>query len=405
MPLSRHFYALDEVHAALQYATTRNDRIETLFWCNELLHSGCIGETISTLFEAWLWHKGPFHLSWLLHAGKTIGSDEVTEENLLLSAYQLSSIPYTQRDHSLWNILVRTANHDLPDRVTPFTPSTPFTDAQELYFMRALHQGKAYSAWWISRYLSVDRVWELIDWYATHVTVHRESYHACFHILQHYEQLLGYRSDEYDIILRCLAILSVSLSASAQAKSFQPLPSAIDSSSCTRMEAWKEMVGQKSHRLYSIPTACLYGITERGSIGWNRSTLSQLTQIESSLMGCPFWEEALTPYSTLTATIQWNSDEDREAFYDAYFPDDIPDEWNKLEKQRSHGDGILPPKESVQFGKYVRLFLSSIARLSWNRATLSFPSLPCHPSSVISLFTAPKPYEDQLLCPLRRKRI
>ena len=73
--LSRHFYALDEVHAALTYCSRRNDPVETLFWCQELLHSGHIGETISTLFEAWLWHKGPFHLSWLQHAWSTLRSD------------------------------------------------------------------------------------------------------------------------------------------------------------------------------------------------------------------------------------------------------------------------------------------------------------------------------------------
>ena len=103
MPLSRHFYAVDEVHAALSYRTTGCDRAETLFWCQELLLSGYASETISTLFESWLWYKGPFCLAWLATAER-LASNEVTEDDIRLSAYHLSWKECC--DHSLWNILV-----------------------------------------------------------------------------------------------------------------------------------------------------------------------------------------------------------------------------------------------------------------------------------------------------------
>lgn len=408
MSLTRHFYALDEVHAALQYTSNRNDRLETLFWCQELVVSQCIGETISTLFEAWLWHKGPFQLQWLIGAWTSLASEELSEDDILLAAYQLSAISYRNRDHSLWNILVLTAQGAAPERLTPKTPaSLPSSDDRECYFVRALYQGKAYSAWWMSRQIATDRVWELLRWYATHCTTHGASYHTCFKALQNYEQLLGYRTEEYDIIVRCLAVLSLCLSSSQQVHSLSSLPSSIDTTSLTRLSEWRQLLGRKAYRIYSIPTACLYGTTGRGRIPWRSSTVSQLN--ETHLMGCPFWDEALSEYALIDADgIHWTSEEQ---FYQRYFPDDLPDEWTKAEKERSHGDGLLAPHDTVHLQKYARLFLSQCARLAWNarpmvRAFLEQHRITeCHPTAIVPLFT---PVMDTIIdwkTPLRRKRI
>lgn len=357
MPLSRHFYSLDEVHAALSYSTTRNDRQETAFWCHELLLSGCISETISTLWEAWLFHKGPFCLSWLLHAWSTLGRDEIVEQDILLSADQLSSIPYQRRDHSLWHILSLSAGSHPPDRVTPKTPSLPSSDPNEIYFVRALYQGKGYSAWWMAQHLSTVRVWVLLAWYTETHSAYAAEYKTIWEALQGYEQLLGYRSEEYDTIILCAAVLSACLSPAQQDMSFQTLsnkPVIRDLST----------VGRMAHRRYAIPSACLYGHTKRGRSTWSTSTMNQLNRLD--LLGCPFWEEALAPYATCGIRIQWNSDDAKEAFYDRYLLDDVPDEWTKAEKQKSHGDGLLGPSESVTLVKYTRLFLSHTPRLAWN---------------------------------------
>ena len=394
MPLSRHFYALDEVHAALTYATTRNDRLETLFWCDELLLSDCAAETISTLFESWLWHKGPFHLSWLLHAFQTLASDEVSEQDILLSAYQLSSIPHTQQDHSVWKILAMTAAHIIPDRVTPRTPSLPSANTHEIYFVRALYQGKAYSAWWMSRHFTEERLWALLEWYADQ-TDHATAYRSCFHSLRNYEQLLGYRTSEYDIIIQCVAVCAVSLSPLQCRASFSTITTTIDSMYDSRITEWKPLVGLKKRRMYSIPIACLYGRTQRGSMSWKESTVYQLNHIENHLIGCPFWDAALTDYATINdSVIHWTSDDSMEAFYDRYFPDDIPDEWTKVEKQISHGDGLLAPKESLRFSKYARLYFSKWSRLAWNSGSLLSPflelaSFECHPTSLVGSLTTP----------------
>jgi hypothetical protein len=340
MVLTRHLYSLDEVHAALVYASQRSDCSETVFWCRELIDSGYAAEAISTLFSAWMWHRGPFDLQWLVRAATTLASDAVTEEDILVSAHHLSQ--RSMRDHSLWAILTST----VPDRVTPRTP--PFCsnlrdqDPKELFFFRALYQGKAQSAWWIARHMESSRVWELLSVYVDSSS-YAESYRVCFQVLQHYESLLGYRSEDSNIL--CLAVLSACLSPAQQEKSFRVLLE--PDVGATPIEGTI-----RSARRYSIPTACLYGDTARGRMTWSQSTLQSLRELRE--VEGPFWNEH-----------KWTTEEEREAFYDRFFPDDPPDEWTLAEQQRSHGDGI-GSHVGCTMEKYVRLFLSHTSRLAWS---------------------------------------
>jgi hypothetical protein len=408
-PLTRHFYSTDEVHAALQYASHRVEYQETLFWCKELLCSGYVAETISTLFESWLWHRGPFHLQWLVEAWNNLAGDEITEDAILLSAYQLSSC--TQRDHSLWNIVVVTLeDNGIPDHVTPRSPSSfPSDDSKEMYFIRAIYQRKSRCAWWISRHFTEDRLWWLLEWYVTHIVsktlTTSEQYSICFKALQQYEQLLGYRSAEYDVIVRCLAVIS--LCAPVNTK---PLPSVINSRYISSLHEWDQCEGHIERRIYSIPSACLYGITYRGSIPWSQQS-NGLHNVEREIIGCPFWEEALSEYGSIDkhGTIQWKSDDATESFYNKYFPDDIPDEWTKKEKQKSHGDGVLGPDEKITLLKYAKLHLSKGCRLAWYTTDAIHLILnknintDCNPSAIVNLFKPPVDVLDSDLVP-RRKR-
>ena len=340
MPLSRHFYDVDELHAALSYRTTGCDRAETLFWCQELLLSGYASETISTLFESWLLYKGVFSLSWLIIAER-LACDEVTEDDIRLATYQLSC---KQSDHSLWNILVLTAMGREPERLTAKAPPYLPSDANESYMVRAMFQGKAYSAWWMSRRLSDARVWSLLRWYAVHnCPVYADRYVAALELLERYETLLGYSSPEYGIIVRCLAVLSLCLNAEQQEASWRALPAEIGP------------LEIKRGRGYAIPTACLYGNCARGCMKWTESTVRQLGELEREMGDCPFWDEARMAYDL--------SSDSREDFYERYVPD-IPDEWSAAEKQKSHGDGVLGPTEKVRLAKWARRFHT--ARLAWN---------------------------------------
>jgi len=402
MTLSRHFYEIDEVHAVLQYSSTRNDKRETIFWCYELLSSGYGSEAISTLFESWIWYKGPFSLSWLRTAQHLSGS-EITESDILLSAYQLSWIPCERRDHSLWNILVLTAQGVIPDRVTPKTPPyLPSDNANEIYMVRALFQGKAYSAWWMSRHLSNERVWEILRWYVRHhCPAHSESYLVGFDLLENYESLLGYKSEEYDIIIRCLAVLSCCLNYEQQEQSWKMLPLEIEPSIQTALDEWDKEVGQPIHRRYSIPTACLYGRTTRGRMKWTESTISQLGYLEKNIKGCPFWDGILEEYHREG---KWQSDDMRELFYNRYIAEH-PDEWTSSEKQKSHGDGIMGPKEESSIAVYSKRFFNCFSRYAWHLLPIiqSITHSDTNPITIISLLQPPTPITDDILRPVRRR--
>ena len=383
MPLTRHFYEADDVHAALSYSSCRVQHQETLFWCKELLVSGYVGEAISTLFKTWMWQRGPFHVRWMIEAWRLLQGTEVTEEAVLLSAYQLSAC--TRRDGSLWRILAATVSFtDVPpDHVTQRTPLTPIATLPvtssmspiESYFIRALYQGKAMAAWWASRYLTEDRVWWLLYWFVDTVKGPSE-YKLYLEALQSYEELLGYRTAEYDVVVRCLAVLSV---ACHDEKTWSALPLTIDARYHATLETWDIMEGRRERRQYSIPRGCLAVI---------RPSLYGLYDVESGIQGCPFWEEALTEYARGTRghRIQWVSDDAMEAFYDTFFPDDIPDEWTKVEKEKSHIPMVYNVKKTVSRSAYVRLYQPSVARLSWVKPLPIVDSADCCLASIVTQF-------------------
>ena len=89
----------------------------------------------------------------------------------------------------------------------------------------------------------------------------------------------------------------------------------------------------RKRRIYSIPTDCLYLFTKRGNMPACETTDMDLTHhLEENLHGSRFWDEYL---SSLDGT-----DLQREEFYDTFFPNDIPDEWSRKDREKSHGAGV-----------------------------------------------------------------
>lgn len=420
MPLSRHFYSLEDVQASLMYTAINNKPSEALFWCQELILSGCHTEAISTLFQAWLWNKGASRLTWLISAWKTLASDELNVSELLLSTYQLANSSYSYSDNSLWNILILTIKNpnQMPDRVTRKTPPCiPFTDEKEIYFVRAIYQGKAQSAWWISQYINTTRVWEILTWFSNNIYInYTNEYKTCLEAFKNYEKLLGYTSVEYDIITRCAAVLSLCIQPNLQEKSFKSLDSSISEQDLQMLDDLEILEGRKDRRLYTIPKECLYGTTLRGRTKWSQNNFIQLNNIEKYLVGCPYWDEVLSEYAIINDQneIDWLTEDKMEEFYEKYFPDDIPDEWLKNDKLKSHGDGVLSPTEKPTIAKYSRMFLSKMPRLAWNTSKTVNSYLDtldmndCSVENTIKLYKIPNILLDlelKKLAPVRKIKV
>ena len=135
---------------------------------------------------------------------------------------------------------------------------------------------------------------------------------------------------------------------------------------------------------------------------WSESTVSCLGALEKGWIGCPFWEEAVAEYQL---NGRWQSDDAREAFYDRYLVDDIPDEWTKAEKQKSHGDGLLGPAQMPRLAVYSRR--CHMARLAWNVGPIVQSFLEkkegCDPLDVVRWFPLPGEITVTLMQPVRRQ--
>ena len=363
MPLTRHFYDSDDVIAALYYSSSRRDVKETQFWCTELLLSGYSSEAISVLFESWLFQRGPFYLRWLINA-EILTKDNVTEDAILQAAVELSS--YAEWDNSVWSIL---CSKQPADRVTPKTPpwisisSDSKCSHQVLYLYRAMYQGKGRSAWLMAQ--QIQDVWPILKEYSRHLS---PDYEACFTILEKYEDLLGYHSASYSIAIKCCAVLMLCLSKEKMEQSLK-----MRQISFTPLQI---PIGRKAARLYPIPSVI------------SGHLVSQLYDVEKSIKGCPFWDDV--------------NKKDIDAFYNTYFPDDIPDEWTAKDKEKSHR---IHKVESTMIQHYA---LTKPCRLNWNTTNCGKNGL--HPLDFIETSNGlhPSDVNETLDCqintkPLRRK--
>lgn len=379
MPLTRHFYESDEVLSALYYCSSISNRKETEFWCSELIWSGYSSEAISVLFQSWLWQKGPFYLRWLLHG---LDSDTVTEEQIRCAAIQLSSFGIS--DNSLWRILMSPCTHArVSPKTQPFLPSHATESIMYLY--RALYQGKAQCAWAIvqNMVLAKQDVWAILREYGSYVD---PQYTACFDILERYETLLGYRSEQYDRVILCCSTLMLCLSDTKRAISFKSMPPISSILSVP--------IGRKAARIFPIPSLALYGLlgspTKRGLTPCSQYHTNGLYDIEKGIQGCPFWDEVRSRFQRNGS---WVSDDTMEAFYEEYFPDDIPDEWSHDEKMKSHGQGLLNAGHTMSVQRFARVHFTKPCRLAFCMTPIAREDIP-------SLS-----YTELILKPLRKKYV
>ena len=62
--------------------------------------------------------------------------------------------------------------------------------------------------------------------------------------------------------------------------------------------------------------------------------------LEKTLLESEYWSEIIGYYMK---DGKWKSSLDKEAFYEKFFPQDIPDEWSLADREKSHGRGLGKP--------------------------------------------------------------
>ena len=301
--ITRHFYRLDEVQAALSFAIMKGRPLETAFWVQELLDSGRGKELQHTLIQAWLWFVLVNDPLWI---------QELTDPHQ--AAYRLT---VGFKDNSLWALCCLLPN---PDTLCSTVPPTLKNSKPTLerYLAIALHQKKGQAACWAALRLAALGPLDLP------------------HPLS---PLLG------DLDPSLQVCISVLLACSVPVKGNMEMPDEIR----RHLAHWASLLGRRARRCYGIPQECLYGLTRRGCLSQKESTLGELRGIHDLLVHEQgIGEEAL------------------DAFYAATFPDDIPDEWSLSDQMRSHGSGVLRASESgISFSRLGAIWFRAESRFAW----------------------------------------
>lgn len=350
--LTRNLYREDEVIASLRWCALKGGARgkEAIFWAQEALDSGMRLALYESLFWVWALTAATTNPGWLLEfrtlcqKGSAATGDEIQ--------YCVMRLMRGGRDTTALVLLSLGLDptQSLCDRVgQPKTPafSAPLTPILET-IARAISQGKAPFAWALARPLwtNGNTLWTILAESSKTPDVIRH--------LEMAHMWLPFDTSDWHWAIRAAAIAIATFGAGFKEDNWV---------APTEWVAYKyewQHLTMLPRRIHLPPQEALYWFTARGSLPINKTTEHDLIgSIEPALRASTFWGPIL-----LTAPI-W-SDDAREAFYDRYFLNDIPDEWPSAYRLISHGAGVVPAKENPD---YSILFETAVSR--W------FRNLPC----------------------------
>jgi len=352
---------------------------------------------------------------------------EVSVDDIMLLTYQLCVVSNTHKDYSIPIMLSIGSSADWKQPGCIRTWSTySLDDVIENYFIHAVQQKKALEAWWAYRfimqkekmtcdggdgsdgsdgsdcgYMCFKRIWEILSEYVLNNCndiIRRVNYQNILHASRNLCNILSVNANEpncYHIISHCIAILALCIPSDFEKMSSTRLVNKIPEHFVNKIHEWHEWNEEKDLRFgreCSIPISCLYGITTRGMIRNNintenvllniRKTVNMFGKASSSLSS--YWINVAIEDGVLLTrekddgeiVASWAPAEDTVSeFMDKIFglTGDIPDEWSKMDRSKSHGFGLLQTTEKISYLKLSRLWLGAAptSRLAWDKYSLA----------------------------------
>lgn len=340
MPLTRHLYMEDEVVAAMQWCILRGRCVEAAFWCQELLDSGMADALLEAMRNIWLFGFSIGALPWY-KAFHAFAEEEVLDASEAIRLVVALCVigKAGGRDTSFISII---GSPREPDRVgICITPKG--LKGVDAFFAAAVKEGRTITAWraYSHASFSPDTLPRVFAW--KHGSIG--------------DEVCALLEEKYPAI----AVAALCLPAEILEKRWKkPLP-AVPSEVEVALVEWEACLGRRQRRCFSIPHECLYFITERGNTSVYSSTESRLRgslERPGKIWGSVFWDEIAEEMGG------WEAIRDdpvaREQFYDTYFPDDIPDEWSKNDRERSHGIGALQKDETPSPRRFLLKWFGNI---------------------------------------------
>jgi hypothetical protein len=385
MPLTRNLYELDEVVSALQVCLRRGYG-RAAFWLWELVVSKEETLALSCLTDAWLRGGGGYDPQLLTLPLTDIGWPE--------RYVRVAAAIKTASSRNATRFLNETAADPSRPYVTPLAASekararrhqrsTAFVaslstdepidknDAANWWisFDAACRQHHARDAIWLLQavqpILSADAIWSAIRFSSRGSPLTKKA-------IELLKEAPILTEPTHQALAQANTVLL--LSATTKERESVMVQKPMELLSYRREWAtWSSMVGRRQARIHSIPAEALHGATTRGAIPFKYTNITDVRDPITLLSdGCTFWRLALQEAGVTvdedTQAIAFPDDDAIEAFYQRYFPDDIPDEWSTEDQAKSHGRGCqdtAPPPVIVE----VQIREEPLVQRGWNMAT------------------------------------
>ena len=345
MPLTRHFYELDEVVSALQ-TCLRKGWSRAHFWLWELLQSEEQDLANNTMRSLWLHVGGGYDPTLLLEtdsltlmgrvAAAVSTARSMTTERFLRLTATLEKRPHMTLSAKTPEIVKRRAAG-----AAAFAAKTEEEGVEEagnfwISLDSACRQGCHRDAFWLlqaaQHQFSADAIWTALRLTGRCVaTIELLRAQASPHPFQ---QLLH----------QSTAILILCTHPNERDAMLAPQKPAMRYEIRT-WDSWTPLIGRRNARQNAIPVEALHAGTTRGSMETKYTNIADVRDPMLLLTeGCAFWRAATAAVGIVedaeTGAIEFPDDDVMEDFYQKYFPDDIPDEWPYADTIKSHGRGL-----------------------------------------------------------------
>lgn len=352
--LSKHLYRIDEVLSSLRWSIITHNLTETAFWTIELFESGLTQECLEVLETIWVNHIG-FGSWFLLQLILNVYEEgDVSEESLVAIACAFAKRRLT--DSTIFHLLLRGYSQL---KVSPFPHSKEYLIPQEA-IRDCLARGKLQEAWLISKSLTEEELWILLEPLASSL----ERLEA-FNIIKELRQC---RRESL-----ALAFVLVSLDEITWITSQTPVENKIPSEVSASLQEWKSEKSMRKRRSIKPRIESLVYLTRRSEQTPYVSSEPEIQDgLLESLLKSEYWQHILDGF--MTSEKVWKSERHKELFYETYFPQDIPDEWSLADREKSHGRGLGKTLEQGR-SRFIQLTLQHSKSLElWNS---TFPLLDC----------------------------
>ena len=332
-----NFYRTDEVCAALQLTISKHRYKESLFWVKELLESKEFEKLFETLFITWFYNIG-------------LGNAEVLQRILTINiqnesdvynlVYGMTMLKDAMRDCTLPIMFLygvsdpvyksRNIYFELPSNLIQSNPKIET-------FIRAVLLGKYLEAWLIYQTVDVSNYINIL----IETKFKNSDILNCIAKLQSCDMNHSYKM--------CALIGLMCCKEDNLIKSFGCIKT-IDSDSIQLIAQYNSLVGKRKRRVLQIPKDCLYGKTKRGNMTYQESNIKELYDTEYIIENSKIFETILEHFGSYEQFVE--DPEQLEKFINWYFPDDVPDEWSRVDQEKSHGFGVNQSHDKPMIRRY-----------------------------------------------------